>query len=389
MLSGAYFPIHPKPRPDELLSSWIIRTALGHGQTPYVFGQTVWPGRQLWNRDIDNFAPRAVVDLMAARTGTPRHQAEATTLAAHEGELVEHHFPWGRTKWVLRAGVFHRTRRGFGLQFCPGCLSEGVAYFRREWRLAWSTCCPEHGTLLLDRCPDCLAPIVPHRADPMTSCFFCGTNFRQVGSAPAQWPAAHFQRKARAILERGYALWGDWAFQRPFLFFDLVHQVLRVLASGPRASLLREFTARYWDGDPTQPVFAGSVPEIEALDVHSRHRLVHLASHLLEGWPWRFVAACAEVGLWWSWAMRDLSDARYAYEEPIRRVLRRPSYAPSEIELEAARSYLIKRGLPPSSRNLRSLIGDTQLIQRKGRRTHVRINIRPSSTGEGHEAVLP
>lgn len=386
MLTGEYFPYHPKPQPDELLSSWIVRTALGHGQAPYVFCHTVWPGLHIWNRDIDSLGSWRLIMAMAARTGTDPRRAAATTLAAYEGELVERHFSFGRPTWVLRAGVFHRTRKRHGLQFCPACLSEGESFFRREWRLAWAACCPNHGIVLLDRCPWCRSPVIPHRANPLTSCFSCDSDLREAPTSPATWAVAQLHRKAAAMLVQGYGIWGDWVFQRPFLFFDLLHQVLKVLATGPRSARLRRYTADHWGGDPAPAVFSGSLPEIESAETATRHRLLNLAAHLLEGWPWRYVAACADVGLWWSWAIKDMRNVRYAYEWPVQRMLRWPMYVPTAMEVAAAKSYLRSQGKLPSQRNLRPLVGHTKLAgeSRRGPISRPAVDHRRTVENEGH-----
>lgn len=49
------WPVHLKPRPDEVTSSWIVRLAIGHGYTPNLFCRGVWGKKNIWNRDIDKF----------------------------------------------------------------------------------------------------------------------------------------------------------------------------------------------------------------------------------------------------------------------------------------------------------------------------------------------
>lgn len=43
-LTGSVWPVHLKPQVDELLSSWLTRLALAHGQTVASFTNLVWPG---------------------------------------------------------------------------------------------------------------------------------------------------------------------------------------------------------------------------------------------------------------------------------------------------------------------------------------------------------
>ena len=47
------WPWRPRPQADELLSSWLRRIALGNSAKLHSFCHAVWPGLQIWNRDID------------------------------------------------------------------------------------------------------------------------------------------------------------------------------------------------------------------------------------------------------------------------------------------------------------------------------------------------
>lgn len=322
MLSGKLFPYHPKPQPDELLSSWVIRTALGHGQRPHGFCKAVWPAVNVWTRDIDNMVPPALLKGMARRTHTSSWRAEATTLAALEGELFECHFPNGRTKWVLRGGIYHRLRRNPWLQYCPHCLAEDPdPYFRRSWRLAFMATCSKHSVVLRDRCPMCDEPVVPHRAKEIHLCHGCEFDLRNAPADPAYFPALTLQRNCETTLGFGWGRQGEAWFLRSILFFDLLHQVLRVISTGSRSAKLREFIASTWGGDAAPAAFPAGNREFEALGSEDRHRTLGLAFHVMDGWPWKYVGACAETGVWSSWAMRDGKNTPFAYDEPIQRFL--------------------------------------------------------------------
>jgi hypothetical protein len=325
MLSGKLFPYHPKPQPDELLSSWIIRTARGHGQMPYQFCQSICPKVYVWNRDVDRLVPQAIIDTMATRTATPGDRATATTIAAYEGELMEFHSPRGQAKWVLRGGIYHRLRRRAWLQYCPCCLAEDQSpYFRRKWRLALVTTCIRHKIILCDRCPRCDDTVMPHRSETLYVCHNCEFDLRNTPVEQADIPTVSFQARCEAILDAG---WGDWEearFLRSVLFFDLLHQVLRVLSTGARSQQLRTFIAGKWGGDPTPFNFTGKPYNIELLSTRDRHKLFGLTAQVMGGWPWRYIGACSESHVWYTWAMRDMKDRRYAYSEPVERYLKDP-----------------------------------------------------------------
>lgn len=369
MLSGRYWPYHPKPRADELLSSWILRTAAGHGQPPYTFCNTIWPQRPVLNRDVDHFCDPIIWETMAARTGTPRERAYATTLPAYEGWLVERFTSFGSTRWLLRSGLYHRLWRNAGLQYCPACLaSDEVPYFRRAWRLALTAACSRHGSVLLDRCPQCDGHVMPHRATELHLCSACGFDLRTAPTVPADHPALVLHRRHETFLIRGWAQLGETHFARSHLYFDLLRQVVKILSMGPRSQALRDMVAGRWGGDPAPPRFLDGRPEFEILGPPDRHRMMALAARLLEGWPFRFVGACAEARVWYSWAMKDLIGASrggqvpYAYEEVVRRFLHRPFYVPSAIEVRKAREYLARCRLKATKARLKAILGDSKMV---------------------------
>lgn len=180
------------PYPGELLTSCLIRNAAAHGLTAYRFFSLICPGADIWNRDFDRdpalLGTRSPEpgrptwpEVIAARLGTEPDLIEDATLAGWREHLVEESARYGDTSLILSAGVHHRNRKRHGLVFCATCLSDGTAYFRKTWRLAFAVTCDMHGTALRDACPHCDAPVIPHRTMTMrlTDCHACG----QIGRA--------------------------------------------------------------------------------------------------------------------------------------------------------------------------------------------------------------
>lgn len=166
-LTAPLWPIRYKPLPDELLSSWLVRLAHGHGLKVQSFCNLLFGNRlQVWNRDIDRLAPDWLIDGLIAGTGTSRDRAHATTLRVFEGLLYPRYKESGNLPWILALKIFHRKREGFGQQFCIGCLRDDpVPYFRKIWRLGLVTYCRRHQCLLEDRCPQCGEPATFFRID--------------------------------------------------------------------------------------------------------------------------------------------------------------------------------------------------------------------------------
>jgi hypothetical protein len=197
-LTSPLWPIRYKPHPDELLASWLVRLARGHGLRVQTFCNLIFGNRlQVWNRDIDRLGPEWIVNALSEHTGTPIDVARGTTLRTYEGWLYPAFKVSGSLQWMTSLQVFHRTRQGFGMQYCPQCLYEDVdPYFRKAWRVAFITTCPKHRCMLRDRCMDCGAGVVFHRGDmgspdgqhrdSLSDCYACGAGLASRSVDPVE-----------------------------------------------------------------------------------------------------------------------------------------------------------------------------------------------------------
>jgi len=166
-LTSPLWPIHFKPLPDELLSSWLARLAHSHGLKVQTFCNLIFGNRlQVWNRDIDRLAPGWLIAELSDRTGATIDQVMNTTLQSYQGIIYHRHRASGTLSWIQSLKLHHRKFEGFGLQFCPICLAaDKEPYFRKSWRVAFNTVCSTHQCMLHDRCPHCGQGVAFHRND--------------------------------------------------------------------------------------------------------------------------------------------------------------------------------------------------------------------------------
>lgn len=286
-----FWPVHPQPLPDELLSSWLIRLAHGNGLKVQTF-YGGWLGRslELWNRDIDRSAPPDLLAVLSASTGVDDFILASHSLRALAGIISEEVPVAGHTDWLMPLQVYHRTRNGFGLMFCRRCLREDrEPYFRRRWRLAFVTCCTLHGQLLLDRCSNCQSPVQPHRADmvrrrgladrvAMTRCTHCGVDIRR-GALPPDAPSRliKFQRRLEGALQQGHIEFAGYSDLHSVLFFA----GLRAVAKGLLA--LRK------EGGGVKVTSAG----LESLSLEYRSQLFIDVAEVVDNWPTNFLNRCS------------------------------------------------------------------------------------------------
>ena len=143
MTYGQVWPAHPKPLPDELLSSWFVRVAESNAIKLQTLSWMLFGyGKSPWNRDIDRLAPPWFLEAICAHTGIGYDEVYCTTLDSYCTRLYPKRQSSGQLRWVLPIVSHGAARQGFGMQFCPACLAQdAVPYFRKPWRLALFTYC--------------------------------------------------------------------------------------------------------------------------------------------------------------------------------------------------------------------------------------------------------
>ena len=349
-LSGALWPAHPKPLPDELFSSWLTRLALLNSPKVHTFCHIVWPDKQIWNRDIDVSVDEEVIDTLVARSGTSREAALATTIGAYEGTVFETLKPNGRTRWVLPVGIYHRIRLHYGLQWCPGCLADdAVPYFRKQWRMGFIASCPRHGLILADRCHKCGTAAVLHRGQ-FDSCHECDTPYgehpRVVGESvalQAEYDLLNRAKSGRTWLEATTPI-------HPIAFFNIWRRLVTLVSGGSRSAELRDAIASNFGGDPSPVQRPTKHFEFEYLSPSDRHKTIGLVARMMPGWPFRFVGMCISSRNWSSWVLKDMHPIGYHLWEPARRYLHhsRPKRKDGTTRIAKPRSN--DRGIPWSNR---------------------------------------
>lgn len=372
-LSGTRLPVHPQPLPDELLTHWFMRLAHSNqvkAQTlaDWTFGKP----SSFWARDQDKLASPVVISRLADITGKNPDDILGLTLASFEGILYQHHNPNGNTRWIMPLGIYHRTRRRYGLQFCPLCLAtDPEPYFRRSWRLAFNTVCERHGVLMHDRCHRCGAPVVffrgelghrdQHLFDRTARCHACGTDLSR---APAWDPPVgdvHTLIQLRSLAtfhEMGWLFCGDETYQYGHIFLDVLHRMCNFLSSAKGKKLLA--VASRQSGLMTMEV-TRSVRDFESRPTMERHYLLLNALWLLMHWPSRFVQACNQAGVTQSRLLSDWAPPHWFASE-VRGSLDRSGYTPTAEEASNAAAYLTHTRQNVSGKSVGRLIGKPDAV---------------------------
>lgn len=239
--SGRYWPYHPKPFKDELFSSWLLRIAIGNAPATNIrsFYKANWPEKQIWFRDIDRCVTEDLIKSVAAKSGTPLRRAYSTALRSYEGFVFEQLNTGGHSRWVRPLGLYHASRNLWGLWWCPECLrTDQTPYFRKHWRMSFTSTCSKHGTILSDRCNSCGSPCIPSKTDFVT-CHKCGFDLRRNYSKIGESQALLSDYQMTRLSNDGIYSLQQSAFMHSILYFDIWYRVISFIVYGPRSQRLR------------------------------------------------------------------------------------------------------------------------------------------------------
>lgn len=233
-LSSKKFLVHPKPQNNELLSSWLIRIALAHQTMPWSFMNMHFPEYKniVFSRDVDIWAPDHFIDKLAWKSGLSSEDIFTMTLRSYEGYLLEWVRLNGPNFFILPIIPRKRRNLGYGQKYCPLCLQEDPAYFRKEWRLSFYTVCLEHKIHLLDRCQNCGLPVTAYKfkqEQGFVQCYGCGWDLsKDSTSSIALEKDLALVNRLMKILEEGYVLI-DGKPVYSIAFFQGLHQIVKIV----------------------------------------------------------------------------------------------------------------------------------------------------------------
>ncbi|WP_071605110.1 TniQ family protein [Anaeroarcus burkinensis] len=363
------WPLHLPPQDNELLSSWLFRLSRTFDLKVQTFSHCSFPNYQLWNRDIDKNAPDGLLRILSDNTGLPFSTVKNTTLATYEGYLFSEPLSAGLSRWFLPLGIYHRTRKRLGLQFCPQCFTEDpIPYYRRSWRIITSTLCPRHKIQLNDCCPNCKAPVVFFRIDyinrysptelDLTTCFNCGFDLRNAPSIPiCNQSLLRFSSKLTRAQENGYVLVGkDLVYS--VSYFLVIYQLLKLLLLDKYSIRLRNYVENKTKCYLNKEIISGN-PRVNFLSLYQRQHGLFLISWLLKDWPINFLRSVTESGMTRSRLLKDMLSVPYWFDTVLSTHTNKKAYTPSSDEIQAVIHWLEKNNIRITKKSLTTILGVT------------------------------
>lgn len=343
-LSGEVYPVHLKPKDDELLSSWIVRLSLAHGLAPKQFApflQQRFSGDWEWQLTADLKPPQEVLNTLSKKTATPLSRIREMTLGRYGGQLYKRSSKGRLCHWIMPHYLGHVTRaQKFGMQACARCLAEdNEPYFRRSWRLAFVVVCPYHESCLIDRCPSCGNSIQFHRnaaalsrtaTDIMTVCHKCQFDLRDVTAhIPAEPEIGRFQEHLINVARQGYIEIEGFENTASDTYFAVLNWILSVLfQSHELMRELQDAIFAYYNFDLSISRFTKK-DVLENLNIRSRYEWIWLLRRLLIDHPHRYFR---------SYAQHNVMNRKW-----ISKWMKTPSWYLSVMRAEGSRRNLASR----------------------------------------------
>ncbi|MDB5813872.1 MAG: hypothetical protein JWN23_989 [Rhodocyclales bacterium] len=363
--------LRPKPLPDELFSSWLVRLASANISKVHPFAKRLFPRKvNFWDQDPDLTIDPRELHSLAELTGVEPPRLAQTSLSSYEGIVFEKAHSVGVTKWVLQAENNGRARRGRGQQYCWKCLADDpVPYFRKHWRLAFNVVCLEHACWLLDGCPCCDAPISFHesdfrkqasgREDGMLRCRRCSQPRTRVEEqvSPVPDELMRFQTLLMTAAEQGFSLELPGGALYALLSFHGLRRLVGVLTSTGRSARLR-YHLLNGDGRLALGIrYRNGKSKFENMRVGDRAESLLLLSMLLNNWPNDFIEGCKTARVASSYLKGYGENLPYWLARELQWHLYDRFYSPNDDEREAVRAYLEKRRINPTNNEINRMLG--------------------------------
>jgi len=197
-------PLYVEPAPDEALLSWLLRLAT---RLRVSLRALTTSGLGVDDRTLDTQwwcrPPAWLLVRISERTGVSLARLWEMTFEgfepAYRDDEASGRFT-GRRYDSLAA-----KSPGYRFAVCGECLrADYSAYLRRFWLIGWMAVCPDHGTILIERCSACnarlrIAQLATRASFSPATCTRCGAHLLHGPGAQAH-PSV---RRLQAALLRG------------------------------------------------------------------------------------------------------------------------------------------------------------------------------------------
>ena len=367
-IAASKFPIRPLSLDDELLSSWLVRTAYMHHTDPSTFLNLHFPeyGRELWERDLDLYCDGNLVKRLAEKTGFKEEIIYKMTLNSYEGWLSEEIYPNNRNTFIIPIHRRSRNVRQFAQRLCPLCLKEDKQpYLRKKWRLFFSTACVKHNCFLIDKCQECGTPFMVNKRlndGNFPHCRKCGFSFMTAESEFISENSYGLKaiKALYGILDGGIFMFEN----RPvysFLFFNVLNYFTKLVKYGYRKGLRLEESYLEENGLPISDI--RGIPYVMELDIRQQYALFSALIKIFENQE-NITGFCAENKITVKKISRSMDCVPFWFTETYDSI-NKAKYCYTSEEIKNGLIYLRKHGIRPGLKNLLKKFGISVSMEKR------------------------
>lgn len=340
-VTASRFLLIPKPLPDEILSSWLTRTAYAHLTHPKTFmNMHFTSGKFNWRPNFDASVSDDVLRIIEWKSSLPFVNIYQMTLRSYEGYLQESIIPDGLNTFIVSQ------------HFCPVCLKEDqFPYYRKSWKVLFTTVCFKHHCYLYDHCPSCNTLLkITHmyrNTLPFVFCHKCGFDLRKARklTVPKTFDLAFKRtRRIQSILKRGYIVLNKIPVNS-FLFFEVFVQLAKLmLAYKKNESIDHESKIK---DIAKRARFSKIQPIIRELSIPQQFIVLSAIMELFNHYPKNFDRFVQANNLTYWLLTKELKEIAFWYENLLDKVAPKTCYTSdllTEQEIKNAIKWLKSQG---------------------------------------------
>lgn len=347
------FVIVPEQLQDELLSSWLVRTAYAHYTHPHTF-VNLFLGKKyetIFMSEIDVILSKNQISILMQKS-LDHADIFQMTLKSYETYLQEKIISNGFNKLLC------------SLRFCPKCLkADKVPYFRKIWKVAFYTVCSKHKCFMLDTCPECNTKIdiskMYQNKLSFQYCYKCGFDLKQskiIILNKEMQSNLFLYEKLLDILNKGYIVLGK-SFVHSFYFFDAMIQLSKKIIRHGYAEFVRESkmfkSLRIARLTPSQAIQ-------QHLSIKEQYSLNSIIMNLFDNYPRNFERYIKTNKLSHWQTLRDMEYVSFWFENLVNEMT--PRLVPitkmiTNEEIENGKKYLISKEMIVNKSTMSRLIG--------------------------------
>ena len=354
-LKDVNFPIVPQPLKNELFSSWIVRTAYAHKTHPHTFENLYLDlPQKLFSKDIDISIDKETIQRVQNKC-RDKVNIFSLTMQTYDTYLQEKVIPNGFNKFIT------------ALKYCPQCLKEDkIPYFRKEWKVIFSTICFQHHCFLYNSCPHCKSTLdiskMYNNKLPYTHCYKCGFNLKK--SKKLSIHHTHKDniqniKKLFSILKCGYIKLNTVPIYS-FYFFDGITQLSKIILTQKCFKTIEDYipfrVLKKWK----KQKYHSSSPAYTQLPIKEQFILYGSILKLFNNYPYQIKSFIFSNRLTYWKTLKDMRYVSFWFDNLINSITPRYISTTQLItskEIANAKQYLLSKSVPVTKANLTRLLG--------------------------------